>query len=556
MEEIVLVSGKHTLICLGGRLSSRSLTKDRRAQKLRPLHMFALLLKTDTMRAHKILKWLTNMLMFLTSLSLASCMVGPDYHPPKTKVAAQWSSGQSEELADAYWWHSFNDPTLSQLIEVAWRNNPSLQSAGVRVVQARAQLNQSIGNLFPQQQAISGGLNYYNQLSATRGPSEFTTAQLLFSASWEADFWGKYRRMIQSDRAAFLSTVAAYDDALVTLVADVASTYVNIRTAEERIQVAEKNLEAERESHRVASVQFKYGETSELDVRQAATLLSQTAAQIPPLEDSRNQAKNALAVYLGQPPDKINEYLKGPGSIPAVPNQVAVGIPHDLLRRRPDVREAGLSAASECALIGVAKANMYPAFSLAGAFGLSSNSVGTNSLSDIFMWQGKNLQAGASFVWPVFNYGRLINQVRVQDAQFQAAILNYQNIVLTAQQEVENGLSVFSTQQQALAKLMDAAASARRSTELSMIQYKAGETTYTTVLTTEQAQLTAEDALASAQGNVALGLISVYRALGGGWEMRNNRDVISDEVKTEMERRTNWGAMLEAEHHLPAAGPP
>ena len=490
--------------------------------------------------------------MFSTSMFLVSCMVGPDYHAPKTKVAAQWSTGQSGELADTYWWRSFDDPVLSQLIEVAWRDNLSLQSAGVRVVQARAQLNQAIGNLFPQQQAISGGFNYYNQLSATRGPSEFTTSQLLFAASWEADFWGKYRRTIQSDRAAFLSTVAAYDDALVTLIADVASTYVNIRTAEQRIRVAEKNLEAERESYRVASVQFKYGETSELDVRQAATLLSQTAAQIPPLQDSLNQAKNALAVYLGEPPDKINEYLKGSGSIPVAPNQVTVGIPRDLLRRRPDVREAGLNAASECALIGVAKANMYPAFSLSGAFGLSSNNVGTNSLSDMFMWQGKTLQAGASFVWPVFNYGRLINQVRVQDAQFQAAILNYQNVVLTAQQEVENGLSVFSTQQQALAKLMDAAASARRSTELSMIQYKAGETTYTTVLTTEQAQLTAEDALASAQGNVALGLISIYRALGGGWEMRNSRDVISDELKAEMERRTNWGAMLEAEHHLPA----
>ncbi|HWS96357.1 MAG TPA: efflux transporter outer membrane subunit, partial [Candidatus Methylomirabilis sp.] len=316
--------------------------------------------------------------MFLASMFLASCMLGPNYHTPKTKVAAQWSAGQSEELADAYWWHSFNDPVLSQLIEVAWRNNPSLQSAGVRVVQARAQLNQSIGNLFPQQQAISGGLNYYNQLSATRGPSEFTTSQLLFAASWEADFWGKYRRTIQSDRAAFLSTVAAYDDALVTLIADVASTYVNIRTAEERIRVAEKNLEAERESYRVASVQFKYGETSELDVRQAATLLSQTAAQIPPLQDSLNQAKNALAVYLGEPPDKINEYLKGPGNIPVAPSQVTVGIPRDLLRRRPDVREAGLNAASECALIGVAKANMYPAFSLSGAFGLSSNNVGTN----------------------------------------------------------------------------------------------------------------------------------------------------------------------------------
>jgi len=550
-EPLPSLTSKNPLRSVNQRIVERK--NEERKYYIEPFLVSSWVPKAGVMRSQEIPNWLKSMLFVLTSMFPASCMLGPEYRTPQTKVATQWSAGQSGELADAYWWHGFNDPVLSQLIEAAWRSNPSLQSAGVRVVQARAQLNQSIGNLFPQQQAVSGGLNYFNQLSATRGPNEFTTSQILFAASWEADFWGKYRRTIQSERAAFLSTVAAYDDALVTLIADVASTYVNLRTAEERIRVAEKNLEAERESYRVASVQFKYGETSELDVRQAGTLLSQTAAQIPPLQDSLNQARNALAVYLGEPPDKINEYLKGPGSIPVAPNQVTVGIPRDLLRRRPDVREAGLNAASASALIGVAKANMYPAFSLSGAFGLSSNTVGTNSLSDTFTWQGKTLQAGASFVWPVLNYGRLINQVRVQDAQFQGTILNYQSVVLTAQQEVENGLSVYSTQQEALAKLKDASASARRSTELSMLQYKAGETTYTTVLTTEQAQLSAEDALASAQGNVALGLISIYRALGGGWEMRNSRDVLSDEVKAEMERRTNWGAMLEAEHHLPAA---
>jgi outer membrane protein TolC len=154
-------------------------------------------------------------------------------------------------------------------------------------------------------------------------------------------------------------------------------------------------------------------------------------------------------------------------------------------------------------------------------------------------------------MWPIFNYGRLINQVRVQDAIFQQAILNYQNTVLTAQEEVENGLSSFYTEQRALTNLTAAAEAARRSTDLSMIQYKAGETDYTTVLSTEQAQLSVEDSLASSQGNVVLGLISVYRALGGGWELREGQDVVSDEVKAEMARRTDWGRMLEPEHHLP-----
>jgi NodT family efflux transporter outer membrane factor (OMF) lipoprotein len=349
-------------------------------------------------------------------------MVGPNYQTPKAKVADQYTSnpGKAANIADAYWWRTFDDPVLNELIETAYRNNLSLQVAGVRVLQARAQLNKSIGNLFPQQQALSGELNYTKLDRTPPGlTSDFTMDQVLFSTSWEIDFWGKYRRGIQSDRATFLGTVANYDDALVTLIADVASTYVNVRTAEERIRVAQKNLEVQKESYRVASVQYKYGETDELDVRQAATLYSQTAAQIPPLQNSLNQAKNGLAVLLGEPPGKIDQYLKGSGKIPVVPDKVAVGIPRDLLRRRPDVREAGYTAASKCALIGVAEANMFPAFSLSGAFGFSSNNEGKNSLSDIFMWQSKAAQAGASVVWPIFNYGRLINQVRVQDAEFQ-----------------------------------------------------------------------------------------------------------------------------------------
>ncbi len=492
-------------------------------------------------------------------------MVGPNFQTPSAKVESQYQGKPGPDkpvnAADAFWWKNFKDPVLDGLIEIAFSNNPSLQIAGVSVLGARAQLNQSIGNLFPQQQGLSGALNYtrLNTSGSAFVPasitSDYLADQALFSASWEIDFWGKYRRTIQSDRAAFLGTVASFDDSLVTLIADVASSYVNIRTTEERISVAEKNLAAQRESLRVAAAQYKYGETSELDMRQAETIVQQTAAQIPRLQNTLTQAKNGLAVLLGETPDQVDRHLTGPSRIPVAPPDVAVGIPRDLLRRRPDVRAAGLSAAAQCALIGVAKANMYPALSLSGAFGFSSNNEGNNSLSDMFMWQNRTAQAGASLVWPVFNYGRLINQVRVQDATFQQAVLNYQNTVLTAQQEVENGLSAFYTEQQALTNLSAAAISARRSTELSLIQYKAGEADYTTVLTAEQSQLSVEDSLASSQGNVVLNLIAVYRALGGGWEMRGDRDVISDEVKAEMARRTDWGKMLEVKYHLPKQSP-
>jgi NodT family efflux transporter outer membrane factor (OMF) lipoprotein len=487
-------------------------------------------------------------------------MVGPNYTTPKSDVAPRWIPGPAPAVeekplnaVDAYWWKVFEDPVLDGLVESAYEDNLSLQIAGARVLQARAQLNKSIGNLFPQQQGLSGAIAY----DQVNRPVTVNRADdsILFAASWEIDVWGKIRRGIESDRATYLNTVASYDDALVTVIADVASTYVNIRTLEERLRVATRNVATQKESLRVASVQFKYGETSELDVRQASTLLAQTESQIPTLQNSLRQAKNALAVLLGLTPYAIDERLGGEGKIPVAPAEVAVGIPKDLLRRRPDVRAAGLAAASQSALIGVAVATMYPSFSLSGAFGFASTNLGQSSLSDMFTWQSRVAQAGASFFFPVFNYGRLVNQVRVQDAGFQQAVFNYQNTVLTAQQEVENGLSGLSTSRESLENLSTAATASERATQLSMLQYKAGEVGYTTVLTSEQSQLSIEDSVASTTGSVALALISVYRALGGGWEIREGHDVVSEEVKAEMARRTNWGKMLETAQHMPKTGP-
>jgi NodT family efflux transporter outer membrane factor (OMF) lipoprotein len=516
----------------------------------------------------KLIKPAKRAIFFLAGVLVTlacSCKVGPDYTTPKSSVAGQWMKNpviahSSPGVADIYWWRHFNDPVLDSLITNACQNNLSLQAAGVHVLETRAKLNQSIGNLFPQQQGISGQLNYSRLddglTSLIPGINQnYLQDEALFSATWEMDFWGKYRRGIESDRATFLGSIAAYDDAMVTLIADVASTYVNIRTLQERLQVAERNLATQKESLRIATAQFNAGETSELDVQQATTQLAQTESQIPQLNEALAQNKNGLAVLLGERPDEMDGQLAGPEKIPVAPTNVVVGIPKDLLRRRPDVQEAGLQAAAFSALIGVAKANLYPSFSLSGEFGFSGNNEGNNSLSDIFNWQSHALNAGAGLVMPIFNYGRLINQVRVQDAQFQQAILKYQNTVLAAQQEVENGIASFAGEQKALISLNRAAASSRRSTELAMVQYKGGQTDYTTVLTAEQAELNVENNVAVTKGNVALGLIAIYRALGGGWEIRGDGDVIPDSVKAEMARRTDWGKMLEASHHLPKISP-
>jgi NodT family efflux transporter outer membrane factor (OMF) lipoprotein len=421
--------------------------------------------------------------------------------------------------------------------------------AGVRILEARARLNKSVGNLFAQQQNISGQAGY----ARLNNGVDYASDQLMFAATWEVDFWGKYRRAIESDQASYLGAIATYDDVLVTLIADVAGSYANIRTLEERLRVAQRNLTLQLESLLIATVQFNAGETSERDVEQANTQTAQTEAAIPRLEESLKQYKNGLAVLLGITPDEIDPHLAGPSHIPTAPPTIAVGIPRDLLRRRPDVRAAGLEAASKSALIGVARAAMYPSFSLAGEFGFAGNNAGNNSLADMFTWQNRALNAGAGFVFPIFNYGRLINQVRVQDAQFQQAVLYYQNTVLSAQREVEDGLAAFANEQQVVSLLQRAAKAARRSAALALIQYKGGQTDYTTVVSAEQNQLAVEDSLASNQGNVALGIISVYRALGGGWQIREGRDVISSEVKAEMSRRTDWGRLLEPERHLPAS---
>jgi NodT family efflux transporter outer membrane factor (OMF) lipoprotein len=501
--------------------------------------------------------WRRHAVPALALLFAPACMVGPNYKPPKTTLDPSWrpssvAAPRPLNPADAYWWKVFDDPVLEGLIESAYQDNLTLQIAGVRVLQARAQLNASIGELFPQA-AVSGGVTY----EAVYEPQAVDTAtdNLLFAASWEPDLWGKIRRGIQADRAAYLGTLASYDDALVTVIADVASTYVNLRTAEERLRVAARNVEVQKEGLRVASVQFRYGATSELDVRQAESLLAQTQARIPPLEDAVRQAKNALALLLGTTPGAIEQRLAGPGRVPVAPAEVAVGVPHDLLRRRPDVRAAGLTAASQSALIGVAVANMYPALTLSGTFGFAASSQGTSSLADLFNWSSRLVQLGASFLFPVFNRGRLVNQVRVRDAQFQAAVLSYQNVVLAAQREVEDGLSAFATSRQALESWRAAALAGERSGRLALEQYKAGATNYTTVVTSEQSQLAIEDGLATTEGSVALGLIAVYRALGGGWELRADRDVVSDAVKAEMARRTNWGHMLEVDQHIPKLWP-
>jgi len=262
------------------------------------------------------------------------------------------------------------------------------------------------------------------------------------------------------------------------------------------------------------------------------------------LEKQLRQATNALSILLGLPPSDLGDLLSEASGIPHAPLEVAVGIPADLVRRRPDIRSAEYQAAALCAQIGVAKADLYPAFSLTGNFGFLATDAGRFKVGDITSWRSRSGAIGPSVQWNLFNYGQITNLVRVQDARFQEAIVSYRNVVLQAQQEVEDGLVAFVKAQERVISLTKAVDAAKRTVDLSLIQYREGATDYTTVLTAEQALLSQQDSLATGQGDVPQGLIAVYRALGGGWEIREGQDFIPSEMKEDMEKRTNWGNLL------------
>lgn len=506
-------------------------------------------------------EWPVFMLRIVTiavSLVLSACLVGPQYKEPIKRAARHWKINDrlisEAPIQNADWWQVFHDENLTALIHQGYEENLTLQGAGVHVLQMRAQLAESVGSLYPQQQALMGNYTYQRIGGGSLQdvlPSNFLTALLGFTASWEVDFWGKYRRAIRAHDAAFLASFAAYDNALVSLTSDIATTYVNIRTTEALISITKKNVAVQRIGLKLARSRYKAGQTSLLDVEQAQTQLSQTEAALPMYHAALQQQKDLLAVLLGTTPDRIDCLLIKGRPIPKAPRSVAVGIPVETLMKRPDIYEARLEALAQSETIGAIKANLYPAFSLTGTFAFASNNIGANSISQIFNWSNRTITAGPSFTWPIFNYGQITNAVRVQDAVFQQALLNYLNLVLKAQQEVQDQITQFIETQRAARYLTTANTAAIKSTKLALIRYREGESDYTPVLDSLRQQLSVETKLTKAHGDIPKALIGLYRALGGGWQMRGCKDIVPTAMKAEMAWRTNWGNLLKPQNHLP-----
>jgi NodT family efflux transporter outer membrane factor (OMF) lipoprotein len=450
--------------------------------------------------------------------------VGPNYKRPVAPVAQDWIDASDPRVREdpeehRHWWSTFNDPALDALICSAFQQNITLREAAFRVLEERAQLGIAIGELFPQTQNAVGSyqrINLSKEVANRQFIAEAYYNQWNFGAGlvWELDFWGRYRRAVEAQLATLDASIENYDDVLVILLGDVGVNYVLYRTYQQQIEYLRTNVALQRETLTIAQARFKAGQATELDPDQAQSTLSQTEAQIPQVEIQLREANNRLCILLGMPPIDLGPKL-GKAPIPTTPTDVAVGIPCQLLQRRPDVREAERLAAAQCAEIGVAEANLYPTVTITGQFGVSAE-----VFKDLFRGNAVTGQLVPGFNWNILNYGRLINGVRVQDAKFQELVAKYQQTALTAAEEVENALVTFLKSQERSKYLAESVAAAKDSVRIVVAQYKAGMADFNRVSLLEQDLVNRQNLYAEAQGQVASGLVQVYRALGGGWQIR------------------------------------
>lgn len=495
--------------------------------------------------------------VLLTLFVISGCKtVGPDFEKPEVPVADNWLDTENENVDTSSsnyqdWWGVFEDPTLSKLIDTAYQQNLSLQVAGLRVMESRAQLGIATGLKYPQSQSIGGGYGYSrssinapplsNLPDDVRQNVDRTTGvwTASFDAGWEADVWGKFRRGVEAADASLAASMLNYDAVLVTLTGDVAALYTSIRTLQERLDYAYSNVKLQEQALTLANSQFEFGATSELDVQQAKGLLYNTESLIPVFTLNLERAQNTLSFLLGMPPSNLDTLLGTSRKIPTPPSSVAVGIPADLLRRRPDVRAAEMAAAASSANIGISQADLYPSFVLAGSLGLAGG-----SFSDLFDGGATTGFITPFFKWNILNYGRIKNNVRVQDARFEQAVTTYQNTALAAAKEVQDGLQGFLRTREQVGHLDKAVKASARAAELALVQYRQGASDYTRVLNTQTALLQQQDTLTAARGQVVSNLVATYKALGGGWQLREGNNYVSPDVINSMEIRTDWGDLL------------
>ena len=463
----------------------------------------------------------------LVLLVLHGCTVGPDYHRPNAAAPAQWaetlSGGETNDATSiAAWWNEFHDRELNALIGRAVQSNLDLKIAVSRVREARAQYREVSAEFWPSAD-VSGAYQRQKQSQnqpiigefplPANIPFENNVYQAGFDASWELDVFGGVRRAKESAQAEVAAAEFGRRGVLVTLIGEVARNYVDARGYQQRLSIARENIAAQEEALSITQDRFQHGLTSELDVQQASTLLSSTRAEIPALESLLQTSIHRLGVLLGQPPGALLTELPTVAPIPNAPPEVPVGLPSQLLLRRPDVQRAERQLAAANAQIGVAKADLFPKFSLTGAAGYQSISA-----SDWFAGGSRFWSLGPTVQWNIFDAGRIRANVKVQNARQEQALSSYEKTVLSAFEEVENALVAYAKEQVRRRELADAVKSSRESLRLANQLYSNGLANFINVLDAERSLYQAEDQLVQSDRAVSANLISLYKALGGGWE--------------------------------------
>ncbi|MFT5115908.1 MAG: NodT family efflux transporter outer membrane factor (OMF) lipoprotein [Parasphingorhabdus sp.] len=491
------------------------------------------------------------------ALALQACsIVGPDYQEPNVEWLDEWQTdlygqamtmGTTEDDLD-FWWLAFNDPVLNGLIETAREKNPTLQIAALAIVQSKALLGIATGNQYPQQQQLSGSWartdSWSTEGNNSGNHSNLNSYNIGSNVGWELDFWGRFRRSIESADAAFFASISNYQNAQVLLSAQMAQAYFTYLTTLQQINIAQENGDLQKRSMEITTSLFESGQSSELDVQQAKTQYLGTLASIPSLEISMKQIENSIAVLLGRSPGKLTELTRVAEELPALSPMMIEGVPAKLMMRRPDVRTAAWQVAAQSAQIGVAEADFYPAISLFGTIGWSGNSLNTTNDS-------VGTGFGPSVTWNLFNYGRIENNVRVQDASLQQLIESYQLTVLGAASEIDNAaISVVKTRERD-GFLKEALVAAERSLVLSSKRYQEGYSDFQRVLSAQLARAAASSNYVANQGDHINAVIAFYKALGGGWQPVDGEDLIPNKIRQIMEQRTDWGGMLDAP--IPAA---
>lgn len=477
-----------------------------------------------------------------TCLVLTACTtLGPDYTPPKTPELAQWQPATvgipAHATSQSYdrWWTQLNDPTLTALVNEALRKNPDVRIAGLRLLESRAQLGIAESLLGPQATIGSGEVLKTGQVRDGRSSSA-TRYGAGFNLGWEIDFWGKFQRGVESADASYFATLAQYDDIQVLMAAQVAQLYVNIRTLESRLKITRNNAKIQQRSLQITERLFLSGNSAELDVQQAKTQYLSTLSTIPLLETSLRQSQNALGVLLARKPGPLPEMASNTGVIPQGSLALVAELPADLMRRRPDVRAAERQLAAQSALIGVAESELYPSISLIGSVGISMQTGNSSALS----WT-----VGPTFSWNLLDQGRLSNQVLVQDARFLQLHENYRDTVFQAAREVDDAAVAYANDKDQIALLIDTGKAASRSLDIANTQYREGMADFQRVLDSQRALFTQQEQLVNTQGAMMLDLITLYKALGGGWESGRERPIVDKETEAHLRKRKDWAPLLD-----------